>query len=110
MRVIQRAEHIVRRIGARYPGMRKALESGCSLVNVIVEHGQEKVGELCGVARTPLVLFGEHLVQLPRPQLIDVTQLTALAKELARVLAHHGHVVGYGPEQLDDVRDVVLVA
>ncbi|RNA07690.1 hypothetical protein BpHYR1_027982, partial [Brachionus plicatilis] len=51
-----------------------------------------------------------HFVEFPRPKLVYVAQLSAFGEELGRVLAADCYVVGYGPEKLDDVGYVVLVA
>ena len=57
-----RAEHVIARILAAHPGVVQTLERRRALINVVVEHGQQEVGELGGVARRPLVLLGEHLL------------------------------------------------
>ena len=106
----ERAVDVVGRVVARDPRMVEAVEGAGALVHVVAEHGQQEVAELGGVARRPLVLLGEHFVELPRPQLVDVPQLAAFGEELARVLAAHGDLVGHRAEELDDVRDVVFVA
>ena len=57
------------------PGVTEAVGGRRTLLGVEVQHRQEKVGEGVGLDFRPLVLLHEDLVQSPRLQLGDVTQL-----------------------------------
>lgn len=90
--------------------MAQTLGGGGPLIRVVLEHRRKEVGELAGRVRLPAVLLGEHVVQVPRLQADDVAQFALLVEVVARLLAGVDDRLGNVAQQLDDVRQMVLVA
>jgi len=86
-------ERIIGSVRVGNPRMVQAVQGGRSLVDIIVEHRQQEVGEFGGITRRPVVFLSQHFVHLPGPQLVDVPQLTAFGEEISRVFPAHRQVV-----------------
>jgi hypothetical protein len=56
-----------------------------------------------------VVLLAQHVGQGPVAQAVDVAQLALAVEDLLRPLARQAERLGERPEQLDDLRDVVVV-
>lgn len=63
------------------PGMLQALRRRCPYNRVVLEHWQQKVGELLGLYGIPIVLLHQHIEQTPRLQFGNVPQAACSAKE-----------------------------
>lgn len=93
-----------------HPRVLETLSCSGSFVRVEGQHGQEEVGKGTGRAQVPLVFFSQNLVQPPGLQFSYVLQFSLLVEEVSRVLALESCIFGNFSEQLDNVRQVVLIS
>ena len=73
------------------------------------EHRIEKLGDLLGVLGREVVFLEQHVRQGPVAQPRDVAQLAFAVEDLLRPLARDAERLGEGSQQLDDLRNVVVV-
>lgn len=92
------------------PRVLKTLGRGGSRLRVVVQHRGQEVGELDRVLEGPLVLFAEHIDEAPRFQAGDVAEFALGVEGVVGHPAGQGDPLGDGPEQFDDVCDMVIVA
>ncbi len=74
-----------------------------------LEHRGEEVGDALALLLLEVVLLAEDVGQGPVAQAVDVAQLALAVEDLLRPLARQAERLGERPEQLDDLRDVVVV-
>ncbi len=74
-----------------------------------LEHRGEEVGDAAALVLLEVVLLAEDVGQGPVAQAVDVAQLALAVEDLLRPLARQAQRFGEGAEQLDDLRDVVVV-
>lgn len=74
-----------------------------------LEHGREEVGDALGLLGLEVVFLPQNVGQRPVPQAVDVTQLAFSVKDLLRPLAGQAEGLGEGAQQLDYLRDVIVV-
>jgi hypothetical protein len=74
-----------------------------------LEHGGQEIGDAAALLLLEVVLLAQDVGQGPVAQAVDVAQLALAVEDLLRPLARQAQRLGEGPEQLDDLRDVVVV-
>ena len=100
---------------ARHSGsVGKPLVSGhASCVGALLwdqlEHWQQKVGELAGLLVLEVVLFAQHVGETPVAQAVYVAQLALAVEDLLAPFPGHAERLGEVAEQLNNLRNVVIV-
>jgi hypothetical protein len=74
-----------------------------------LEHGQQEIRHALAVLAREVVLLAQHVLERPVPQSVDVAQLALAVEDLGRPLARQAERLGEGAQQLDDLRNVVVV-
>lgn len=74
-----------------------------------LEHRTQKVADASGLLLTEVVLLAQHVGKRPVAQAVDVTQLALAVEDLLRPLARQAERLGERPQQLDNLRDMVVV-
>ena len=74
-----------------------------------LEHGRQEVGDALVLVVLEVVLFPQHVGERPMPQPMDVAQLAFPVEDFLRPLARQAQRLGERAQQLDDLRDVIVV-
>ncbi len=74
-----------------------------------LEHRGEEVCDALALVVLEVVLLAQDVGQGPVAQAVDVAQLSLAVEDLLRPLARQAERLGERPQQLDDLRDVVVV-
>lgn len=74
-----------------------------------LEHGQQEVADAAGLLNAKVVLLTQDVGQGPVAQAVDVAELAFAVEDFLRPFAADAQGFGEGAEQLDDLRDVVVV-
>lgn len=74
-----------------------------------LQHRQQKIRDPLRLLDAEMVLLAQHVGQRPVPQAVDVAQLALAVEDLLRPFSRDAQGFGEGAEQLDDLRDVVVV-
>jgi hypothetical protein len=74
-----------------------------------LQHRGQEVGDALGLPLVEVVLLLQHVRQRPVAQAVDVTELALACEDLLRPLARQAEGLRERAEQLDYLRDVVVV-
>lgn len=74
-----------------------------------LEHGQQEVADAAGLLDAEVVFFAQNIRQGPVAQAVDVAELAFAVEDFLGPLAADAEGFGEGAQQLDDLRNVVVV-
>jgi len=75
-----------------------------------LQAGDQKRGNALGVGGRQAVLFGQHVFERPKPQVVDVLQLPLAGEVVAAILAGLRDFLREFSQELDALGQVVFVA
>lgn len=74
-----------------------------------LEHGQQEVADAAGLLDAEVVFFAQNIWQGPVAQAVNVAELAFAVEDFLGPLAADAEGFGEGAQQLDDLRNVVVV-
>ena len=80
-----------------------------ALVGHELEHGREKIGNAAALLFLKVVLLAQHVGESPVTKAVNIAQLSAAVEDLLGPFARETQRLGEGPEEFDDLGDVIVV-